>query len=416
MLNNRNISMFIKYYLTSLLLIIPYLVEAQGFQVNFQGQKQQAMGCAGTALYKDGASIFFNPGSVALSDENSFNVAVTPIFANVLYTDGPTSLGYRTQNPVGTPFSAYGVFQLNKLKALKFGIAAYTPFGSTVVWEDNWIGRFALTRLKLQAIFIQPTISYRITEKLGIGAGFVFAMGDVELEKDIPVQDSLGNYAHAKLSGKARSFGFNLGIHYDISDKFSLGLNYRSKVKMNLNEGIADFTVPGAIAANFPDQSFTGSLPLPSVTTLGLAYKPNSKINVVLDINYVGWSAYDTLAFDYEINTASLDDTKSPRNYRNIFAFRAGVSYELIENLELRAGGGFGFTPVPESSVTPETPDANRGYVTFGLGYKFNEHFSVDASLYYTQLTRTATNGETNLSGTFRTKAIAPGLGLIYKI
>ena len=398
-----------------LLLLLPFIMNAQGFQVNFQGQKQQAMGCAGTALYKDGASIFFNPGSVALSDENSMNVAGTPIFANVLYVDGASSLGYRTKNPVGTPFSAYGVFQLNKLKQLKFGFAAYTPFGSTVVWEDNWIGRFALTRLKLQAIFLQPTISYRITEKLGIGAGFIFALGEVELEKDIPVQDSLGEYAHAKLSGKAKAFGFNVGIHYDISDQFSIGLNYRSKVKMNLKEGIADFTVPGSIEANFPDQSFIGSLPLPSVITLGLAYKPNAKLNAIIDVNYVGWSAYDTLAFDYVTNTASLADTKSPRNYKNIFAFRAGLSYEVIENLELRAGGGFGFTPVPESSVTPETPDADRAYVTFGIGYKFNKHFSLDASFYYTQLKRTATNGETNLSGTFRTKAVAPGLGLVYK-
>jgi long-chain fatty acid transport protein len=51
-----------------------------------------------------------------------------------------------------------------------------------------------------------------------------------------------------------------------------------------------------------------------------------------------------------------------------------------------------------------------------GAGYEFNKHFSLDVSLFYTQVKRTATNGETNLSGTFRTKAIAPGFGLIYKI
>jgi long-chain fatty acid transport protein len=185
---------------------------------------------------------------------------------------------------------------------------------------------------------------------------------------------------------------------------------------MNLNDGFADFTVPGALATNFPDQKFTGSLPLPSVTTLGIAYKPTSKINAVLDVNYVGWSAYDTLGFDYENNTSSLADTKSPRNYKNIFAFRTGMSYKVIEKLELRIGGGFGFSPVPESSVTPETPDGNRGYFTLGAGYEFNKHFSLDVSLFYTQVKRTATNGETNLSGTFRTKAIAPGFGLIYKI
>jgi long-chain fatty acid transport protein len=398
------------------LLFFTCIIWGQGFQVNFQGQKQQGMGCAGTALYQDGASLFFNPGSVAFSNESSINLASTPIFANVLYTDSSTKESYRTQNPVGTPFSAYGLFQFKEYDQLKFGIAAYTPFGSTVVWEDNWIGRFALTRLKLQAIFIQPTISYRIADVIGIGGGLVVALGSVELEKDIPVQDSSGSFAHAKLSGKARAVGYNFGIHYDLNKKLSMGVTYRSQITMNLNEGKAEFTIPVSLAPNFPNQQFKGSLPLPSVTTLGVAYKPSSKISCVLDINYVGWKVYDTLAFDYESNTSSLTDTKSPRNYENIFAFRGGLSYQINNKIVVRAGGGFGFTPVPESSVTPETPDANRAYITGGFSLALNNHFSLDASLYYTQLKRTATNGETNLFGTFRTMAIAPGFAMVYKL
>ena len=397
-------------------LLFALYANSQGFQVNFQGQRQQAMGCAGTAVYTDGASLFFNPGSSALLKESQINIAMTPIFANVLYKDAASSTNFRTENPVGTPFSAYAVFHVKKFEPLKFGMAVYTPFGSTVVWEKNWIGRFALTRLKLQSIFFQPTISYRITPKLGIGAGLVIATGDVELEKDIPVQDSLGNFGHAKLSGKAISFGFNVGIHYDFNDQFSVGFSYRSKVRMNLANGWADFNTPGAIASSFPDQNFTGSLPLPEVLTLGFAYKPNPKMSVVLDVNYVGWSAYDTLAFDYANNSSSLADTKSPRNYKDIFAFRAGFSYQVIEKLELRAGLGFGFSPVPDASVTPETPDGNRAYFTLGAGYQFNKHFAIDISFFYTQVERKATNAETQLTGTYKTIALAPGLGLTYKI
>lgn len=387
----------------------------QGFQVNFQGQKQQGMGCAGTALFQDGASIFFNPGSVAFSNENSINIASTPIFANVLYVDSATGEGYRTNNPVGTPFSAYGLFQAREYAKLKFGLAAYTPFGSTVQWEDAWIGRFALTRLELKAIFIQSTLSYRIADVIGIGAGFIVSTGNVNLQKDIPVQDSLGNFGRAELAGKALGFGFNAGVHYDLNKKLSVGITYRSQINMSLNDGEANFTVPSSLDPNFPDGKFTGALPLPSVTTLGWAYKPNEKWKLVLDINHVGWKAYDTLAFDYEQNTTSLLDTKSPRNYKNIFAFRGGMQYQLGANLDLRLGGGFGFSPVPEGSVTPETPDANRAYVTGGLTYRFSKNFSMDASVYYTQLERTAKNAETNLFGTYRTKAIAPGFSLIYK-
>ena len=402
-------------YLSILFITIAFVSFCQGFQVNFQGQKQQGMGCSGTALFQDGASLFYNPGSTAFAKETSINIATTPIFANVLYVDSATGQGYRTKNPVGTPFSAYCLFNLKKIPSLKLGLAVYTPFGSTVQWENNWIGRFALTRLELKAIFIQPTISYKINEKIGIGAGFILSTGNVNLQKDIPVQDSIGNYAHAELAGKALGFGYNVGVHYDITDKFSVGITYRSKVQMNLDNGQATFTVPASLSSNFPNGKFTGGLPLPQVTTIGFAYKASEKCKIVLDINHVGWKAYDTLAFDYANNTTSLLDTKSARNYKSIFAFRGGVSYNLIKNLEVRTGGGFGFTPVQNGYVTPETPDANRAYGTFGLGYLFGTHFSMDLSLYYTHLKRTDKNSETNLNGTFTTNAIAPGIAIVYK-
>jgi long-chain fatty acid transport protein len=383
--------------------------------VNFQGQKQQAMGCAGTALQTDGASLFFNPGASAFAKENSVNVATTPIFANVMYIDSATNDVYRTENPVGTPFSAYGLFQLKKDGKLKLGIAAYTPFGSTVQWEKNWIGRFAITRLELKAIFIQPTISYRISDKIGVGAGFVYSTGNVNLQKDIPVQFEDGTFAKAELAGKAQGFGYNLGVQINATEKLGIGLNFRSKVQMNLNDGKATFTVPEGLDPNFPDGKFVGSLPLPQVTTLGLSYKLNDKWAFVLDINHVVWKAYDTLAFDYEVNTTSLLDTKSARDYKNIVAFRAGASYKVMKNLEVRFGGGYGLTPVQDGYVTPETPDGNRAYGTFGLGYELGEHFAIDASCYYTQITRADINKETNLSGTFTTKAIAAGIGFIYK-
>ena len=390
-------------------------LSAQGFQVNFQGQKQQGMGFAGTALFQDAASIFYNAGSIAFSNENSVNVSVTPIFANVLYVDSATGGTYRTENPVGTPFCAYGLFQHKKLEKFKFGLGIYTPFGSTVKWEDNWIGRFAITRLKLQAIYIQPTISYRLSRKIGIGGGFIYSKGSVNLQKDIPVQDSLGNYSHVELNGKAAGFGFNLGVNFQVNDKFSMGLSYRSKIKMSVKKGEADFSVPSSLASNFPNGNFSGTLPLPDVATIGFAYKVSKKWTLAIDINHVGWKSYDTLAFDYALNTSSLLDTKSPREYKNIVAFRGGAEFGASKNLDLRFGAGFGFTPVKDGYLTPETPDANRIYGTLGISYRFTNRFSMDASLYYTHLKRAGRNIETNLNGTFTTKALAPGFSLIYK-
>lgn len=408
-------SLMQKLLFTLFLFLFNHIAFSQGFQVNFQGQKQQGMGGAGTALPLDGASLFFNPGSTSFLKENSVNLAMTPTFARSLYVDANTNQSARTNSPMGTPFSVYAVYRKSAESKLFFGLAAYTPFGSTVQWEDEWMGRFALTRLEWKSIFIQPTISYKITDKIGLGAGFVYCTGNVNLQKDLPVMDSSGTYGHAELAGKANGFGVNAGIFVQATEKIGIGLTYRSQVNMSVSNGQATFTVPSSLEANFPNGSFSSSLPLPQVVTLGLSYKPSDKLSFALDINYVGWKAYDTLAFDYETNTSSLIDTKSVRSYENIFAFRGGANYEFTEKIAARIGMAYGISPVQNGYVTPETPDANRINYTAGISYKAGKHFAVDASIFFTHVKRTDTNIETNLSGTYTTNVVAPGLAVIYR-
>lgn len=403
-----------KLLLLSLLIIFQQRLFSQGFQVNLQGQKQQGMGGAGTALMQDASALFFNPGGVTFVKQNSINIGVTPTIAKGAFLDANTNQISRTNSPISYPFAAYGLFSIKDSSKLKFGIAVYTPFGSTVQWEDNWTGRFALTRLQLRAIFFQPTVSYKLNERLGFGLGLIYASGKVNLQKDIPIIDSNGDYAKAELNGKANGYGVNVGIYFTPTQKLSFGLTYRSQINMLVKDGEATFTTPNSVAENFPNGKFTSKLPLPQVLTFGTNYKISHKLNVGLDINYVGWKAYDTLAFNYELNTASLVDTKSARMYKNTFAFRGGTQYQVSEHLVARLGLAYGITPVQNGYVTPETPDANRINYTVGISYQIHKHFSVDASILFTHLKRTDTNKETQLSGTYKTNVIAPGISLSY--
>jgi len=235
------------------------------------------------------------------------------------------------------------------------------------------------------------------------------------LQKDIPFKYLRVHYGHRKLSGSASGFGGNAVIYVQATKMLGIGLTYRSKVNMAVSDGQATFTVPSSLEENFPDGSFSSSLPLPQVFTLGLSFKINEKWSVAMDLNYVGWKAYDTLAFDYETNTSSLADTKSARNYENIAAFRTGVNYKVNDKFDLRLGIARGNSPVKYGYVTPETPDGNRINYTAGFGYKMSEHFEMDASVFYTHVQRTDTNIETGMSGTYTTNVIAPGIAVIYK-
>lgn len=392
----------------------PLFLHAQGFQVNLQGQKQQAMGGAGTGTALDAASVFFNPGAVSLLKENSVSAGATLTFDNTVFRDGNSQKEYVTVSPASSPFTAYAVWGPVE-KKWKVGLGIYTPFGSVIKYEDAWSGRFAITQMKLLSIFFQPTVSYQFSEKLGIGAGFVYGYGNIDLQRDLPVTDYNSKYGSAQLTGTASGLGYNVGIYYKPADVLSLGVTYRSEVKMKVDNGNASFHVPSSLSSNFPSGKFSASLPLPQVLSLGIGHYPSDKWTVAADFNYIMWSSYQTLSFDYEQNTSSLKDTESPRNYKNSFALRLGAEYKANEKWKLRAGGNYQKTPIQDGYVTPEVPDADRWNWTVGVGFAPIEKLVIDASFTYVNFVkRTDTNIETQLSGTYKSRILAPGLSLTY--
>lgn len=402
-----------KKIVTLLTISFPFLLHAQGFQVSLQGQRQQAMAGAGTGLLTDGAAMFYNPGSVSFLKSNSISLGATPVISHGQYVDASSSTASETTSPVSYPFTAYAVLGKKDSK-LKYGIAAYTPFGSTIDWEKGWTGRFALTHLQLFAVYIQPTMSYRISDHLGIGAGFVYGTGKVNLQRDIPVVDNKGEYGHAELAGNASGYGFNAGIYYKPNNQVSFGLTYHSDVKMKMDKGTAKFTVPASLSSSFPSGNFSTSLPLPRIVTIGIGLTPCSRLAIAFDGSMVGWNTFDTLTFDYENNTSELQDTKSARNYKNTFAYRLGAEYHVTSKFDTRLGIKYLISPVQDGYVTPDVPDATHFNYSIGFGYKLNNRFTADASFTFQHMKRQDTNIETQMSGTYKTNIYMPGISINY--
>lgn len=390
----------------------PLFLKAQGYQVSLQGQKQQAMAGTGTAFIQDGASLYYNPGGVSFLKHNSISAGVSPVISHAQFVDGSSSTVSETKSPVSFPFTAYMVYG-KKDSRLKYGLAAYTPFGSTINWQDGWSGRFIVNRLQLLSVYIQPTISYKITDQLGIGAGFVYGIGKVNIQRNLPITDEDGNFSKAELDGKGNGYGFNAGIYYKPAKNLSFGLTYHSQVDMKLKKGTATFSVPASLAASFPSGNFSSTVSLPKVVSLGTAYT-HKKLTLAFDASMIGWKAYDTLSFDYETNTTELADTKSPRNYKNTYSYRLGAQYEITARLDARAGIKYLVSPIKSGYVTPEVPDATHVNYSIGLGYKISPRFTADASFTFQNMKRTDTNIENQLSGTYQTYIFIPGVSFNY--
>lgn len=430
-----------RIFMAIAIIVLAYNVKAEGYAVNVQGTKQTGMGHVGTALNFDASSLQWNPGALAtLNQKYSFSVGgFATLVKTELTRNGVTE---ETDNPTGTPFYLYG--SMKATDKLAFGLGVYTPFGNRVDWGKDWSGKYLIQDIELKAIYIQPTVSYKLADWISVGAGLNIVYGKVDLNRALPL-GSLGVPVDGSVNieGDKIEYGYNLGVFLQPTDKLNIGISYRSQVDVELgySEGNVDFTTPDAVAPLFPDGGVAATLPLPASLNLGFAYKFNEKWLVSADLNFVKWDEYKSLDFDFETNTTTqvptpggpvtvpvLTDSKSKRAWDNTMIYRIGAQYSPNEKWDIRAGFYYDETPTNKNYYTPETPGADKIGLSAGCSYKINSKLSVDVSLLFIDGKKTTAFDKNNnlnpdpngtpvyYGGKYKNKGFLPGIGITYNL
>ncbi len=390
--------------LTSILLFSVINVFAEGYQVNTLSTKQVAMAHTGVSQKLGAESMYFNPAGLAFSDKMlDLSLGVTGIASNVECTTGNKT--YETDNKISTPLFGYAAFRI--YDNLKVGVAFYTPYGSGINWGNNWPGAILSQKVKLSSYVIQPTVSWRITKKLSIGAGVSVTWGSVDLSKGMVTPESIDALL-AKLGKEYRfgditpisvnlvgtsniSVGFNVGIMYDINSKFTVGASYRSETSLKVKSGdvivnyanenaqiIAEHTIGLIKEANFKAE-----MPLPHTITFGASYRPNSKLELNGDVQFTGWKTYKELDIDFISEQLDKFDQKLAKNYHNTFAFRLGVKYQLTERFDILGGMSYDMSPIDKEYYNPETPGMGKISPSLGFSFRPFSRFSVNLACAY---------------------------------
>jgi long-chain fatty acid transport protein len=442
----KKISLFIMANLVGLTLM------AEGYQLNTQSTRQLGMGHLGTALKLGGESMLFNPAGLSyMEGKVDLSLGATAIFSKVNFTSG--SYTAQTDNPIGTPLFGYAGFKITE--NLYAGISITNPAGNSLVWPDNWRGSTYIQNISLKVFSVQPTISYKFNEHLSIGAGLMADFGSMDMSKGIMPVGSIAAFLpllpevyhpvinnnlnvsplDMHLNGKSKiGFGFNVGILYSPNDKISIGLSYRSKVMMKLNNGTAEINYGSADlealfamlaqSPNFPAAvkgammldggSFNAQLPIPSNTNLGVAWRATEKALLSAELQYVGWKAYDTLSIVFPNVTMN-----SPKGFSNTMIYRIGAEFYCTSKFTARAGFVYDNTPSDLTLYTPDSPGSDKISVTTGFTYKPANFMDIDFAFQYNHGVKTngkyIQNNTILFEGDYKTTAFLPSLGLRFK-
>jgi len=354
-------------------------VFAGGYRVSTQGQRALAMGHTGVAVVNSAELAFFNPaGLVFLENKLNISAGVTGIMSTTKFQNLDDRQTFTTDSPISTPINLYATYKITD--NFSAGLAVYTPYGSSVEWPDNWAGAGLVNNIQLQAIFINPVLSFKINDGLSIGGGPIYVIGGVNFNRNIEVTsgaESINGPSSIEVDAQGvTAWGWKGSLLFRPSEKLDIGFSYQSKIDINAKDGDVTFTNAPQIPTKF-----NSSLPLPAELTFGLSYKFTDKLLVALDFNRAYWNVYESLDLDFT-NPAAPDST-NPRNYKDANTYRIGAQYDVNDKITVRAGYYFDETPVSSGFFSPETPRNDSNGFTTGLSYNISEKLAVDASFLF---------------------------------
>jgi long-chain fatty acid transport protein len=339
------------------------------------GARSTGMGTAFTAVADDPSTIAVNPAGLTQITGTEVYGGTTFIIPSTEYTS-TTGKTEETTFQVFFPPHLYVSSDIG-LKDLRVGIGIFSPFGvGGRKWDGDGLTRYSSVKNTIATVSINPTIAYQVLPSLSIGFGVNYMLSKMEAEKKINQSALSAGDGRLSMDGLGDGWGYDVGILFIPDKRISLGLAYRSRIKIT-HKGDMHFNhIAPQLQPLFGGSQFKTDIETPStfpdIVSAGIAYRPTDKLTVALAVEKVGWSSFKNAEIDFEkeVPQAGFTDSSTPLDWKDSWVLEVGAEYKANERLSLRGGYVHVPTPVPEKTLDAANPDSNQHNFCVGFGYK----------------------------------------------
>lgn len=418
---------------------------AAGFQVREQSAKTLSNAFSNAAAGAEDASFMaHNPAAIGNIDGTQIAGGLSYIDANFELNDAEASNfgidydrgGSRQGGETAWVPSFAAKTQLND--RFDLGLAIYSPYGLSTKYDKEWIGRYHAVKTELMTVDFQPTLNYRVNDRLSLAAGLRAEYADATLSNAVdfgtaaagagnPFATPGQNDVIAEVTGDDWGYGYTLGALFQVTDKTRLGASYRSKIDLSLEgdlkvEGTDPVSDAAVDAGLVTGTGGTADLTTPANLNLGVYHQLTDRLALMANAEWIEWSSFDELVVEFE---DGRDPSVTEENWDDTWAFSVGANYALNNQWLLRAGLGYDQTPVPSSRYrTPRVPDSDRRWATIGATYMPTPELGITAGYMHVfgkdvdmdqDATDTGNASRGNLSGTYEVSADVLALSVDYR-
>lgn len=360
-----------------LLAVFSGAASAAAFQLLEQNASGLGTAYAGSAAVADNAStIFFNPAGMTQLQGVQLSLGVAGVGPSYKFdNDGATGATGGNGGDAGgwaaVP-NAYASWRLTRDLSAGIGISA--PFGLATKYDSDWIGRAQSVKSEIRTINVNPSLAYRVNDKVSLGFGVNYQTIDAELTN-----------AFSRLKGDDSAWGWNAGALFTLSPAMRVGLSYRSSMKYTL-EGKANGLLP-----------IKADVELPDTVILSVWQQVSDRWEAMGDVSYTRWSTLKTLNIVNRSSGALL--TSETFNYDNSWRIAWGAAYKATDAVKLKFGIAYDRTPVSDDDRSARVPDNDRLWLSVGGQWSAGRYGKVDVGYAYLYVKDASINQ--NKNGTF---------------
>jgi long-chain fatty acid transport protein len=161
-----------------------------GFQLNEMSARGTAMGNALVANPDDASAVFFNPAGMVEVPGTAVSAGVTLVRPSMDVSTLGADGWKTTENDVTwwTLPSLFSTFQLSE--DFWAGIGIYVPFGLGSQFSPSWVGRYSNYDTVITSFNLNPSVAWRISDRLSVGAGLVVNFTEFQVKRKVPPMPS----------------------------------------------------------------------------------------------------------------------------------------------------------------------------------------------------------------------------------
>jgi len=338
------------------------------------------------ARAQDASTVFTNPAGMTRLDGTQFLAGGQLDYGRTKFSIGSGTSSALGTDAGGNAFGDDGWFlggggfvSYSVSPTLKLGFAMTGNFGGVVEYDNDWVGRYYVQQTKLVGFSFVPSIAWKATDKLSLGAGVNVMYAKYEQKVAINVPDALrpgvvvpvqraAGDVQLSLKDYEWGAGVNLGLLYEIDAGTRLGLTWNSQVSLNFSAP-AEFSNLGNLGTSLQQRGL-----LQGTVNVGMKVPQQAMGSVFAQINprwallaSVGWQQWSKfgqvqLGLDNALTATSLT-TSIP--FKDTWHVAAGAQYRISDPWLLNFGIAYdsGFQ---SGNVSPLLP-TNAAW-RFGVG------------------------------------------------